>query len=245
MAQGRVDGKVVLITGGARGMGAAHARLLAAEGARVLIADVLADDGAALAAELGDDRARFVPLDVTDPDAWDRAVREIVEAEGRIDVLVNNAGIGARGRVDDIAVADWDRIIAINLTGPLLGMRAVAPAMRAAGGGSMINISSTAGLRGLPNAVGYVASKWGVRGLSKAAALDLGGDGIRVNSVHPGIIRTPLTAGADERPAHVALHRIGEAEEVSELVLYLASDASRFVTGAEFVIDGGETAGRL
>jgi 3alpha(or 20beta)-hydroxysteroid dehydrogenase len=182
---------------------------------------------------------------VTDEDAWAHVVAETLAGFGAVDVLVNNAGIGVRGSVETIALDDWQRVIAINMTGPLLGIRAVVPAMRGRGGGSIVNISSTAGLRGLPNAAGYVSSKWGVRGLTKAAALDLGDAGIRVNSVHPGIIRTPLTAGADEHPAHVALHRIGGADEVADLVLYLASDESRFVTGAEFAIDGGETAGRL
>ncbi|MFA6954902.1 MAG: SDR family oxidoreductase [Thermoanaerobaculia bacterium] len=238
----RLNGKVALISGGARGMGAAHARAMIAEGAKVVIGDLLDKDGEALARELGS-AATYVHLDVTKPADWDAAVAAAVKAYGKLDVLVNNAGIANFGPITEYSHADWDKIIAINLTGVFNGIKAAIPAMMNAKAGSIINISSTAGIRGYPALPGYTASKWGVRGLTKAVALDVGKYGIRVNSVHPGVIRTPMTSPIPEDTRHVAMDRTADAMEVANLVLFLASDESSFSTGAEFIADGGETAG--
>ncbi|KQR39358.1 SDR family oxidoreductase [Microbacterium sp. Leaf159] len=239
---GRVDGKVVLITGAARGMGAHHARVLVAEGASVVIADVLEDAGSLLAEELGE-RARFVKLDVREFEQWEAAVRLTVAEFGRLDVLINNAGLVRSAPIDQHSIEDWDLVIAVNLTGSFYGIRASAEALKAAGGGSIINVSSDAGLQGYERITGYNASKFGLRGLTKNAALDLGRYGIRVNTIHPGLIRTPMVEGLEFPQNHVALGRMGEMEELSRLVLFLASDDSSFSTGAEFVADGGESAG--
>lgn len=241
---GRLDGKVALISGGARGIGAAIARRFLDEGAAAVVGDVLDDDGAALVAELGD-RVRYVHLDVTSPSGWDAAVNEAVTAYGGLSVLVNNAGIVNFGRIDEYPHEQWSRIIDVNLTGVFNGIKAAAPALAKAGASSIINVSSIAGLRGYENLAGYTASKFGVRGLTKAAALDLGRDGIRVNSVHPGVIQTPMTEGMTFDTGHVPLHRIGQPTEIAQLAVYLASEESSFVTGAEFVVDGGETAGTV
>ncbi|MFF0490924.1 glucose 1-dehydrogenase [Nocardia sp. NPDC004068] len=234
---GRVDEKVALISGGARGMGAAHARLLVAEGARVVIGDVL-DEGKAVAEELGD-AARFVSLDVTRPEQWDAAVATAVTEFGKLDVLVNNAGIVNGGPLHKFDIERWRRIIDVNLTGTFLGMRAAVEPMIAAGGGSIINISSIEGLRGAPWVHGYVASKWGVRGLAKSAALELAQHKIRVNSVHPGLIRTPMTENIPDDLVTIPLGRPAEPEEVATFVLFLASDESAYSTGSEFIVDGG------
>lgn len=239
---GRLDGKVVLISGGARGMGASHARRMSAEGAKVVIADVLVDEGQTLASDIGD-AAVFAPLDVADYAQWETAVATAEARFGRLDALINNAGISASSPIDKYPLDAWDRIISINLTGVFYGIRSVVPAMRRAGSGSIINISSVAGLKGIRNVAGYSAAKFGVRGLTKTAALDLGADRIRVNSVHPGLIRTPMIDGIDDSQKHVALGRVAEPSEVSDMMVFLASDESSFCTGAEFVIDGGETAG--
>ncbi|GBE63755.1 3-alpha-hydroxysteroid dehydrogenase [Mycobacterium sp. MFM001] len=239
---GRVDGKVALISGGARGMGAAHARALIAEGAKVVLGDILDDDGNALAEELGN-AARFVHLDVTQPDQWKAAVQSAVTQFGTLNVLVNNAGIVNGNTLQNFPLADWQQIIDINLTGTFLGMQAAVEPMIAAGGGSIINISSVEGLRGSPGLYGYVASKFGVRGLAKAAALELAPHNIRVNSIHPGMIRTPMTAGIPEDFLQIPLGRAAEAGEVSACVVYLASDESSYSTGGEFVVDGGLTVG--
>ena len=244
---GRLDGKVALISGGARGQGAAEARLFAAEGARVVLADVLDDEGAATAAEIGD-AARFVHLDVTDESQWQAAVAAAEEAFGPVTVLVNNAGILHFQHVTRTDLADFDRVLRVNVHGVFLGMKAVAPSMERAGGGSIVNISSTAGLQGLPSLSAYVASKWAVRGLSKTAAIDLGPQGIRVNSVHPGGIDTPMVAGTSgEAPFYKRLPvpRMGTPEEAARVVLFLASDESSYVTGAEVAVDGGATCGDL
>ncbi|MDZ8172107.1 glucose 1-dehydrogenase [Microbacterium xanthum] len=238
----RVQDKVVLISGGARGMGASHARLLASEGAKVVIADILDEEGEALAADIGD-AARYVHLDVTDFDQWQAAVARAVEAFGGLDVLVNNAGIANFGSIEEYSLEDWDKIIAINLTGVFYGTKAVIDAMKQRESGSIINISSTAGLQGYEALPGYNAAKFGVRGLSKSTALDLGKYNIRVNSVHPGVIRTPMTEALETPQNHVALHRVGEPIELSNMILFLASDESSFSTGSEFIADGGETAG--
>jgi 3alpha(or 20beta)-hydroxysteroid dehydrogenase len=238
----RVTGKVALISGAARGMGASHARVLVAEGAKVVIGDLLDAEGEALAAELGDS-ARYVHLDVTVYDDWEAAVKVAVEAFGGLDILVNNAGIANFAPIEDYTVQQWDKIIAINLTGVFYGIKAAIEPLKRSGKGSIVNVSSTAGIQGFEALPGYNAAKFGVRGLTKNAALDLGRYNIRVNSVHPGNIRTPMTEGLDVNQNHVALHRIGEPIELSNLVLFLASDESSFSTGAEFIADGGETAG--
>ena len=238
----RVAGKVALISGGARGMGASHARLLADEGAKVVIGDLLDDEGEALAAELGD-AVRYVHLDVTRYEDWQNAVEVALKEFGRLDVLVNNAGIANFGPIEEYTLDQWDTIIAINLTGVFYGIKAAIEPLKKSGKGSIINISSTAGIQGYEALPGYNAAKFGVRGLTKNAALDLGRYNIRVNSVHPGVIRTPMTDSLDTPQNHVALHRVGEPIELSQLVLFLASDESSFSTGAEFIADGGETAG--
>jgi 3alpha(or 20beta)-hydroxysteroid dehydrogenase len=235
---GRVDGKVALISGGARGMGASHARLLVQEGAKVVIGDVLDDEGKALADELGD-AARYVHLDVTQPDQWDAAVATATGEFGKLNVLVNNAGIVALGQLKNFDLVKWQKVIDVNLTGTFLGMRVAVEPMIAAGGGSIINVSSIEGLRGAPAVHPYVASKWAVRGLAKSAALELAPLNIRVNSIHPGFIRTPMTAKLPEDMVTVPLGRPGEASEVSTFVLFLASDESSYSTGSEFIMDGG------
>lgn len=239
---GRVSGKTVLVSGGSRGIGAAVVRRLVEEGAQVVIGDVLDDEGRALADSLGAATA-FVHLDVTSPDDWAAAVRKAEERFGGLDVLVNNAGIANFGSIEDYTLEQWNTIIGINLTGVFLGIKAVVEPMKRSAGASIINISSTAGLQGYKDLPGYTAAKYGVRGLTKSVAIDLGPYGIRVNSVHPGAIRTPMTEGLEGGQEHVALHRRGEPEEIANLVLFLASDESSFSTGAEFVADGGETAG--
>jgi 3alpha(or 20beta)-hydroxysteroid dehydrogenase len=235
---GRVAGKVALISGGARGMGASHARVLVEEGASVMIGDILDDEGEALADELGDG-ARYVHLDVTAPEQWEAATAAAVQDFGKLNVLVNNAGIVALGQLQNFDVAKWQKVIDVNLTGTFLGMRAAVEPMIAAGGGSIINISSIEGLRGAPLVHPYVASKWAVRGLSKSAALELAPHNIRVNSLHPGFIRTPMTQHLPDDMVTVPLGRPGDSREVSTFVLFLASDESSYATGAEFVMDGG------
>jgi 3alpha(or 20beta)-hydroxysteroid dehydrogenase len=235
---GRVEGKVALITGGAQGMGAAHAQLLAAEGARVVIGDIFDEQGLALAGDLGDS-AQFLHLDVTQPADWSAAVEATLSRFGKLDVLVNNAGTRAVGRLGTFDLSKWHHVIDVNLTGTFLGMRAVVEPMTSAGSGSIINISSIEGLRGAPLAHPYVASKWAVRGLTKSAALELAPLNIRVNSVHPGFIRTPMTAGVPEDLVGVPLGRGGDAHEVATFVLFLASDESAYATGSEFIVDGG------
>ena len=238
----RVSGKIALISGGARGMGASHARLLVQEGAKVVIGDILDEPGRALASELGD-AARYVHLDVTDYAQWESAVKTAVDEFGGLDIVVNNAGIANFGPIEEYTLEAWDTIIAINLTGVFYGIKAAIPALKKSKAGSIINVSSTAGLQGYEALPGYNAAKFGVRGLTKNAALDLGRYNIRVNSVHPGVIRTPMTDDLETPQNHVALHRVGEPIELSNLILFLASDESSFSTGAEFVADGGETAG--
>jgi 3alpha(or 20beta)-hydroxysteroid dehydrogenase len=244
---GRLDGKVAIVTGAARGQGEAEARLFVAEGARVVVADVLANEGAAVASSLGD-AAVFAPLDVTDEDQWRSAVDLAEERFGPVDVLVNNAGVLMFQSIDKTDPADFERVMRINVHGVFLGIRAVTPSMERAGGGSIVNISSTAGLTGLPFLGAYVASKWAVRGLTKTAAIDLGGKGIRVNSVHPGGIDTPMLAGTSpDAPFYrrLPVPRMGRADEAARAVLFLASDESSYTTGAELAVDGGATCGDL
>jgi 3alpha(or 20beta)-hydroxysteroid dehydrogenase len=239
---GRVDGRVALISGGARGMGAQHARALAAEGAAVVIGDVLDDEGAAVAAAIGD-QATYVHLDVTDEHSWSRAVEATIERYGSLSVLVNNAGIVNGNLIHQYEVAQWRAILDVNLTGTFLGIRASVGAMTSAGGGSIVNVSSVEGFRGSPGLHGYTATKFAVRGLSKSAALELAPQNIRVNSIHPGFIRTPMTAGIPEDFLSIPLGRGADPAEVSAMVLFLASDESSYCTGSEFVVDGGLLSG--
>jgi 3alpha(or 20beta)-hydroxysteroid dehydrogenase len=237
---GRVDGKVVLISGGAQGMGASHAQMLVAEGAKVVIGDILDDKGKALADELGE-AARYVPLDVTEADQWDAAVTVANSEFGGLTGLVNNAGIVALGKIGKFDMAKWQKVIDVNLTGTFLGMQAVVESMKVVGNGSIINVSSIEGLRGAPMVHPYVASKWAVRGLSKSAAIELGKFNIRVNSIHPGFIRTPMTKHFPEDMVTTPLGRPGQSPEVSTFVVFLISDESSYATGSEFVMDGGLT----
>ena len=238
---GRVEGKVAIITGGARGMGASHARMLVAEGAKVVIGDILDDEGKELAGELGD-AARYVHLDVTQPDQWQEAVALATREFGRLNVLVNNAGIVNGSTIQAFDLKRWQKILDVNLTGTFLGIQAVTDAMIAAGGGSIMNVSSVEGLRGSPWVHGYVATKWAVRGLAKSAALELAQHNIRVNSLHPGLIRTPMTANIPDDMVKVPLGRAADSSEVSTFVVFLASDESSYATGSEFVMDGGLSA---
>ncbi len=251
---GRLDGKVALITGGGRGMGAVEARHFVAEGAMVAITDVLDDEGKALAAELGD-AAIYQRLDVTQEDAWPAAVKAALDAFGTLNVLVNNAGIGEAAPLEEMTLESYRRVTEINQTGVFLGMRAVVKPMTAAGGGSILNISSIDGMMGMNQLMGYVASKWAVRGMTKAAARELGPKGIRVNSIHPGFIASGMGVppGEDAAPifdllgdycTHLApLGRAGTSEDIAKLALFLASDESSYCTGSEFVADGGLTSG--
>jgi len=250
----RVAGKVCLITGGASGLGRGTAKRLAAEGARVVIADRNAEGGAAVAAELGAPH-RFELLDVTDEAGWERVIAATLAAFGRLDVLVNSAGIAVWGNIERLSLADWRLQHAVNADGTFLGCRAAIGAMKATGGGSIINLSSVAGLVGVPDAAAYSSSKGAVRLLSKSVALHCAraGYNIRCNSVHPSFIDTPMVdgvVGAAKDQAkmramieHAApLGRIGQVEEVANLILFLASDESRFITGSELAVDGGLTA---
>jgi 3alpha(or 20beta)-hydroxysteroid dehydrogenase len=219
-------------------MGAEHARALVAEGAKVVIGDVLDDEGKAAADEIGD-AARYVHLDVTQAEDWDAAVATAVSDFGKLNVLVNNAGIVALGQIGKFDMEKWQKVIDVNLTGVFLGMQASVEAMKEAGGGSIINVSSIEGLRGAVMVHPYVASKWAVRGLTKSAALELGSHQIRVNSIHPGFIRTPMTKHFPDDMLTIPLGRAGQPDEVATFVVFLASDESRYATGAEFVMDGG------
>lgn len=237
---GRVDGKVALITGGAgaKGMGAASARMLVAEGAKVVVGDILDEDGAKLAEELGDS-VRYVHLDVTSGEDWTSAVDTAVREFGKLNVLVNNAGIVQAAPLKTADINRWQKVLDVNLTGPMRGIQAVIEPMIAAGGGSIINISSIEGMRGAAWVHSYVSSKWGLRGLTKSAALELASEKIRVNSIHPGFIRTPMTKHLPDDMVTAPMGRAGTPEEVATFVVFLASDESSFSTGSEYVVDGG------
>lgn len=250
----RLEGKVALVSGAARGMGRATAKLFAREGARVVVCDLRSEEVGSVAAEIGD-AAMAQPLDVTTEIGWADALARTVETFGRLDVLVNNAGIAEGAPLHEMTLESYRRVIDVNQTGVFLGMRAAVEPMTAAGGGSIINISSIDGMVGMNGILGYVASKWAVRGMTKAAAMELGPRGIRVNSIHPGFILTQLGIPEGVEPAaietliddHVTrlapLGRAGESNEIARLSLFLASDDSSYCTGSEFVADGGLTAG--
>ncbi len=243
----RLDGKVAIITGGAQGQGEAIARAFVAEGAKIVIADIADDKGKALATELGES-AHFVHHDVSDEASWDAIVGETVATFGPVNVLVNNAGVLMFADLVDTKLSDFERLFRINQLGCFLGMRTVAPIMVENGGGSIVNTSSIEGLGGMPTLVAYTGTKFAIRGMSKAAAMELGPSGIRVNSVHPGMIRTPMIeghvggeAGYEFVGGKIPLRRVGLPEDLAGVYVYLASDESSYATGAEFVVDGGVT----
>jgi NAD(P)-dependent dehydrogenase (short-subunit alcohol dehydrogenase family) len=242
-----LKGRLAIVTGGARGQGEAEARLFASKGAAVIIADVLAEEGRALAQALQDDglEARFIHLDVTDPESWAGVIALATEWKGRIDILVNNAGIINRSTVAKTGLEAWERVLKVNLTGAFLGIQAVTDRMAEGGGGSIINISSNSGFSGHYDPA-YTASKWGLRGLTRSAAMELVSKNIRVNAVCPGLVVTGLNASSPHLKPMIEMtpmKRSGKPEEIAELVLFLASEASSFITGEDFVIDGGFTAG--
>ena len=251
---GRLDGKVALISGGARGQGAAEARMFASEGACVVFGDILDDDGRRVEAEIRElgSQATYVHLDVTSEADWAAAVNRAVSEYGKLDVLVNNAGIVLGRTIEEMTVEEWDRLFDVNAKGVFLGTRASLGAMRDAGGGSIVNISSTAGLVGNDyNLAGYSSTKGAVRLFTKSTAIQHARDGIRCNSVHPGPIDTPMLVesrrgrGAltdEQQRQRTPLGRIGRPEDIAFAVIYLASDESSFVTGSEVVVDGGRTA---
>ncbi|RHW24630.1 SDR family oxidoreductase [Nocardioides immobilis] len=240
---GRMGGRKVIVTGAARGIGAACARLLVAEGARVVIADLLADEGKRLADELGD-TALFSELDVTSETGWQQVVREAEERFGPVTGLVNNAGVVHVDPIEQLSEADYRRVIDVNQVGVFLGMKSVIASMKSAGTGSIVNISSIGGIIAFSGILGYTASKWAVRGMTKTAAQELGPHGIRVNSVHPGVIATEMTQESDRSHGMAGkqpLAREGTTDEIARLTLFLLSDESSFSTGSEFVADGGYT----
>ena len=241
----RLEGKVAIITGAARGMGAAHARRFVAEGAKVVLTDLNVEEGTALANELGEN-ALFVEQNVTSADEWTNVVTQAEKAFGPVNVLVNNAGISVNKSFLQMTEEEYRRIVDINQVSVFLGLKTVVPSMQKAGGGSIVNISSINGIVG--GAVGYTDTKFAVRGMTKAAAMECSHYGIRVNSVHPGVIETPMVTEGDaveaikEFAKHIPLKRMAQPEEVTNLVLFLASDESSYSTGSEFIVDGGLTA---
>ena len=244
----RLAGRVALITGGSRGQGEAAARLFCAEGAKVMVGDILDAQGEQVAADIGESAA-YTHLDVTDEADWSAAVATTLQRFGRLDVLLNNAGTLHFGTIRDHSLEDYMRVVSVNQVGVFLGMRAVIPQMVEQRSGSIINVSSTEGMAGMPALVAYTATKWAVRGMSKVAALELGSHGIRVNSLHPGGMDTDLvrsagiTADVNGWFARIPLQRIGRPDEIARMALFLACDESSYCTGAEFVVDGGLTSG--
>jgi len=249
--RGRLAGKVALVTGAARGMGEAEARLFAREGARVLLGDVLDAEGEAVAREIGA-AARYLRLDVSREADWSRAVEEATSGFGRLDVLVNNAGIVRSAPLEAMSLEDYRAVIDVNQVGVFLGMRAAVPALARGGGGSIVNVSSIDGLTGMNFVIGYVASKFAVTGMTRAAALELAPRGIRVNSIHPGYVDTPMANPAGEASPtplqrfaqqRVPLGRMARPEEVAQVALFLASDESSYCTGSQLLVDGGVLSG--
>ena len=246
-----LENKVVLITGGASGIGLAAAEMVRDEGGLAVLTGRNEEKGAKAVAQVGADRAMFVPHDVCSQEDWRRVVAVVLEQHGRIDGLVNNAGLQTFSPVQSEPLEHFNEVIATNLTGPFLGMQAVIPVMREQGSGSIVNISSAGGLVALPTTGSYAASKWGLRGLTKVAALELAHRGVRVNSVHPGMTYTPMTAESAhlvEGPGNYpgcAMQRVGGAEEIAGAIVYLLSDKASYTTGAEIAVDGGWTAGIL
>lgn len=243
----RFDGRVALITGGASGIGKATATRIAAEGGSVVIADVQDDVGARVVSSIEQDggKARYVHLDVTDENGWADAVAATLEAYGRLDILVNNAGIGDTEPIEVTSTETWDKVIAVTQTSVFLGMKAAGDALKASGNASVINISSMYGIVGSGVSPAYHAAKGAVRLLTKTTALGWAQEGVRVNSVHPGYIDTPILGDTDRELliAATPMGRLGRAEEIASMITFLASDDAAFATGAEFVIDGGYTAG--
>ena len=246
---GRLDGKVAIITGAARGQGEAEARLFASEGARVVVADVLADEAEAVAASIGD-AARSAALDVTDEAAWQRVVADTEAAWGPVTTLVNNAGILDFNALEAYDAERFRRVLDINVVGAFLGIKSVVPSMAQTGNGAIVNISSNAGMEGLPFVAAYSASKWAIRGLSRSAAIELGRKRIRVNTVHPGMVDTPMTRMGGEVAEsdsafvrNLPIRRVGTVDDIAPVVLFLCSDEAGYVTGAEYVVDGGHLAG--
>lgn len=242
---GRLEGKVAVITGGARGMGASHVRKFVQEGAKVVFTDLNEEGGMALANELGNN-VKFVKQDVTKAADWINVVKEAEEAFGPVNILVNNAGISMNKNIFEITEEEYRKIVEINQVSVFLGIKYILPSMQKTGNGSIVNISSLNGLVG--GAIGYTDTKFAVRGLTKAAALQVAGLGIRVNSVHPGVIETPMVTQGDavevikEFAKHIPIKRVAQPEEVTNLVMYLASDESSYSTGSEFIVDGGMSA---
>jgi len=249
-APGRLQDKIALVTGAGSGIGEACARAFAAHGARVIVSDVRAEAGLAVAQDIGE-RAIFIALDVCDPEAWDAAIAEITQRFGGLDVLVNNAGTGTGGGIERETLADHHRVLDVNVTGVWSGIRQALPAFAARGGGSVINISSIDGLVGVEGLSTYVASKFAVTGLTRSLALELGARNIRVNSIHPGIIETPMVAKNTGKSmerlrkavARQPIPRMGRPEEIAQAAVFFASDESSYCTGASLVVDGGHIAG--
>lgn len=242
---GRLTGKVSIVTGGARGMGESHVRKFVAEGSKVVFTDLNEEAGTALANELGDN-VKFVKQDVSKAADWEHVIAETEKAFGPVDILINNAGISMNNTIAEMTEEQYRKIVDINQVSVFLGMKTVLHSMKKTKGGSIVNISSMNGL--VAGAIGYTDTKFAVRGMTKAAAMEFAAYGIRVNSVHPGIIETPMVTKGDavevikEFAKHVPLQRVARSEEVSNLVLFLASDESSYSTGSEFIIDGGLTA---
>jgi 3alpha(or 20beta)-hydroxysteroid dehydrogenase len=247
---GRLDGKVAIITGGARGMGAATSRLFVEEGAKIAITDVLEEAGTELAKELGD-AARFYRHDVTSPEGWSALVEKVEADLGPVDILVNNAGILLFKTLLETSIEEYKKVLDVNLCGEFLGIKAVAPGMIARGKGAIVNISSVDGMKGANGLGAYSSSKWGVRGLTRVAAMELGHKGIRVNSVHPGGVDTIMTNHdnssrdkVSERFGNIPLQRVGAPEEVARATLFLSSDDASYLSGAEIAVDGGMLVGQ-